>query len=59
MRYLVTDGFWLAYCCFCHLYCSRLVMRGVRIADMSLLYVLLALGLNIVVGYAGLLASHI
>jgi branched-chain amino acid transport system permease protein len=27
----------------------------VRIADMSLLYVLLALGLNIVVGYAGLL----
>ena len=25
----------------------------VRIADMSLLYVLLALGLNIVVGYAG------
>ncbi len=26
----------------------------VRIADMSLLYVLLALGLNIVVGYAGL-----
>ena len=28
----------------------------VRIADMALLYVLLALGLNIVVGYAGLLA---
>lgn len=27
----------------------------VRIADMALLYVLLALGLNIVVGYAGLL----
>ena len=27
----------------------------IRIADMSLLYVLLALGLNIVVGYAGLL----
>ncbi|HVR50129.1 MAG TPA: ABC transporter ATP-binding protein, partial [Pseudorhodoferax sp.] len=27
----------------------------VRIADMSLLYILLALGLNIVVGYAGLL----
>ena len=27
----------------------------VRIADISLLYVLLALGLNIVVGYAGLL----
>ena len=37
-----------------------LVLQGfgnawVRIADMSLLYVLLALGLNIVVGYAGLL----
>jgi branched-chain amino acid transport system permease protein len=27
----------------------------VRIADIALLYVLLALGLNIVVGYAGLL----
>ena len=27
----------------------------VRIADMALLYVLLAVGLNIVVGYAGLL----
>ena len=27
----------------------------VRIADVALLYVLLALGLNIVVGYAGLL----
>jgi len=27
----------------------------VRIADMALLYVLLALGLNLVVGYAGLL----
>ena len=27
----------------------------VRIADMALLYVLLAIGLNIVVGYAGLL----
>ena len=27
----------------------------VRIADMALLYVMLALGLNIVVGYAGLL----
>ena len=27
----------------------------VRIADMSLLYVMLALGLNVVVGYAGLL----
>ena len=27
----------------------------VRIADMALLYVLLALGVNIVVGYAGLL----
>jgi branched-chain amino acid transport system permease protein len=27
----------------------------VRIVDMALLYVLLALGLNIVVGYAGLL----
>ena len=27
----------------------------VRIADMALLYVLLALGLNMVVGYAGLL----
>ena len=27
----------------------------VRIADMALLYILLALGLNIVVGYAGLL----
>lgn len=27
----------------------------VRIADMALLYVLLSLGLNIVVGYAGLL----
>jgi branched-chain amino acid transport system permease protein len=27
----------------------------VRIADMTLLYVLLAIGLNIVVGYAGLL----
>jgi branched-chain amino acid transport system permease protein len=27
----------------------------VRIADMALLYVLLAMGLNIVVGYAGLL----
>src|SRR5215217_1537567 len=27
----------------------------VRIADMSLLYIMLALGLNIVVGYAGLL----
>ncbi|MCB1987783.1 MAG: ABC transporter ATP-binding protein, partial [Burkholderiaceae bacterium] len=27
----------------------------VRIADLALLYVLLALGLNIVVGYAGLL----
>ena len=37
-----------------------LVLQGfgdawVRIADMALLYVLLALGLNIVVGYAGLL----
>ena len=29
----------------------------VRIADMALLYVLLSLGLNIVVGYAGLLAT--
>ena len=27
----------------------------VRIADMALLYILLAIGLNIVVGYAGLL----
>ena len=27
----------------------------VRIADLALLYVMLALGLNIVVGYAGLL----
>ena len=27
----------------------------VRIADMALLYVMLALGLNVVVGYAGLL----
>ena len=27
----------------------------VRIADMALLYILLAVGLNIVVGYAGLL----
>ena len=37
-----------------------LILQGfgnawVRIADMALLYVLLALGLNIVVGYAGLL----
>ena len=37
-----------------------LVLQGfgnawVRIADMALLYILLALGLNIVVGYAGLL----
>ena len=31
----------------------------VRIADMALLYVLLAVGLNIVVGYAGLLLSLI
>jgi branched-chain amino acid transport system permease protein len=39
---------------------TPLVLQGfgnawVRIADMALLYVLLALGLNIVVGYAGLL----
>ena len=39
---------------------APLVLQGfgnawVRIADMALLYVLLALGLNIVVGYAGLL----
>ena len=37
-----------------------LILQGfgnawVRIADMALLYILLALGLNIVVGYAGLL----
>jgi len=37
-----------------------LILQGfgnawVRIADMALLFVLLALGLNIVVGYAGLL----
>ena len=31
----------------------------VRIADMALLYVLLALGLNIVVGYAGLLGERV
>ena len=31
----------------------------VRIADTALLYVILALGLNIVVGYAGLLLSLI
>lgn len=39
---------------------TPLILQGfgnawVRIADMALLYVLLALGLNIVVGYAGLL----
>ena len=35
--------------------CSRLGNAWVRIIDIALLYVLLALGLNIVVGYAGLL----
>jgi branched-chain amino acid transport system permease protein len=35
--------------------CSGFGNAWVRIADMALLFVLLALGLNIVVGYAGLL----
>ena len=35
---------------------DALLGRGwVRIADFALLYIMLALGLNIVVGYAGLL----
>jgi ABC-type branched-subunit amino acid transport system permease subunit len=44
---------WLCWCCrWC---CKASGNAWVRIADMALLYVLLALGLNIVVGYAGLL----
>jgi branched-chain amino acid transport system permease protein len=35
--------------------CRRLATAWVRIIDTALLYVLLAIGLNIVVGYAGLL----
>ena len=45
------------------LFVLPLILQGfgnawVRIADMALLYILLALGLNIVVGYAGLLVDR-
>jgi branched-chain amino acid transport system permease protein len=45
-------GAWPAASCRC---CCSTGNFWVRIADSALLYVLLALGLNIVVGYAGLL----
>ena len=50
-----TPWLWAALLLALPLGLQQLGNAWVRIADMSLIYVLLALGLNIVVGYAGLL----
>ena len=48
-------GVWLLALCLLPLLLQQVGNGWVRIADTALLYVLLAVGLNIVVGYAGLL----